>query len=554
MPDDHELVLAYHERSKHRPGRYAASLGYLDWDSQPDPFRVYTGAEALALPRSGLSGGPGWGDLFCPGAVPAAPLGVAWIDALLLHSLALSAWKQQGASRWSLRVNPSSGNLHPTEAYLLAPAIDGLSPGPGLYHYSPLLHALERRAAVDPDTWAALCGGLPAPCLLLGLSTIAWREAWKYGERAFRYCQHDLGHAIAAVALAAALQGWRAVELPAPDDAALAALLGLRPGAGPEPELPETLLLLVPGDAVLDPAALHRWTPPAAALARFAALPMCGEANQLSATHEAWPVIDEVSRATRRPPGALAPAAASPAGRAPTTTSAPGDPAAAALIRGRRSAVAMDGRTGITRAGFYDMLLRTCPQGLPQSTIAGPARVDLAIFVHRVEGLDPGLYLLLRDPERRDLWRAAADPAFAWTRADGCPDALDLSLLRAGDGRMSAAAIACGQAIAADGCFALAMLADLRDLPGAPWLYRRLFWETGAIGQTLYLEAEALGIAATGIGCFFDERMHAMLGLQGRALQSLYHFTVGGRVDDERLQTRDAYFHLAGVATGPQST
>ena len=30
----------------------------------------------------------------------------------------------------------------------------------------------------------------------------------------------------------------------------------------------------------------------------------------------------------------------------------------------------------------------------------------------------------------------------------------------------------------------------VRRLPGAPWLYRRLFWETGAIGQTLYLEAE----------------------------------------------------------------
>ena len=202
---------------------------------------------------------------------------------------------------------------HPATVHLVgSPAIDGLSPGPGLYHYSPLLHALERRAAVDPDTWAALCGGLPAPCLLLGLSTIAWREAWKYGERAFRYCQHDLGHAIAAVALAAALQGWRAVELPAPDDAALAALLGLRPGAGPEPELPETLLLLVPGDAVLDPAALHRWTPPAAALARFAALPMCGEANQLSATHEAWPVIDEVSPAGG---GSRTAVCAAPAGR-----------------------------------------------------------------------------------------------------------------------------------------------------------------------------------------------------------------------------------------------
>lgn len=76
----------------------------------------------------------------------------------------------------------------------------------------------------------------------------------------------------------------------------------------------------------------------------------------------------------------------------------------------------------------------------------------------------------------------------------------------------------------------------------------------GRAALRVYLEAEALGIAATGIGCFFDDRMHAMLGLQGRALQSLYHFTVGGRVDDERLQTRDAYFHLAGVATGPRST
>ena len=69
--------------------------------------------------------------------------------------------------------------------------------------------------------------------------------------------------------------------------------------------------------------------------------------------------------------------------------------------------------------------------------------------------------------------------------------------------------------------------------------------------QAGVLQAEALGIAATGIGCFFDDRMHAMLGLQGRALQSLYHFTVGGRVDDERLQTRDAYFHLEGAATAP---
>jgi hypothetical protein len=53
------------------------------------------------------------------------------------------------------------------------------------------------------------------------------------------------------------------------------------------------------------------------------------------------------------------------------------------------------------------------------------------------------------------------------------------------------------------------------------------------IGQALYLGAEALGISATGIGCFFDDPMHELLGLTTRDFQSLYHFTVGGRVDDD---------------------
>jgi len=37
-------------------------------------------------------------------------------------------------------------------------------------------------------------------------------EAWKYGERAFRYCQHDIGHALAALSYAAACLGW-SIEL-----------------------------------------------------------------------------------------------------------------------------------------------------------------------------------------------------------------------------------------------------------------------------------------------------------------------------------------------------
>ena len=82
------------------------------------------------------------------------------------------------------------------------------------------------------------------------------------------------------------------------------------------------------------------------------------------------------------------------------------------------------------------------------------------------------------------------------------------------------------------------------ELETAPCRYRHLFWETGMIGQVLYLEAEAQGVRATGIGCFFDDPVHELLGLADDTFQSLYHFTVGGPREDGRLATRDAYHHL----------
>lgn len=79
------------------------------------------------------------------------------------------------------------------------------------------------------------------------------------------------------------------------------------------------------------------------------------------------------------------------------------------------------------------------------------------------------------------------------------------------------------------------------------WAYRRLFWEAGVIGQVLYLEATAAGLSGTGIGCYFDDAVHALLGLAGASMewQSLYHFAVGRAVDDERLSTLPAYHHLS---------
>ncbi len=53
-PDDQhslKIVFDYHQRTKHHIRQYARSLGYMDWATQPDPFRTYRGAEPLLLER-----------------------------------------------------------------------------------------------------------------------------------------------------------------------------------------------------------------------------------------------------------------------------------------------------------------------------------------------------------------------------------------------------------------------------------------------------------------------------------------------------------------------
>ena len=95
------------------------------------------------------------------------------------------------------------------------------------------------------------------------------------------------------------------------------------------------------------------------------------------------------------------------------------------------------------------------------------------------------------------------------------------------------------------------MIADFAQTIRAKgaWWYRRLFWEAGVLGQVLYLEAEAAGVRSTGIGCYFDDAFHELLGLTGDEFQDLYHFTVGGPVEDHRLMTLPPYAHLQRTRT-----
>jgi len=548
-----QRTLAYHQRTKHHPHRFATSLGYLDWDTQPDPFRRYKGAQLLPLDLVEPADEPGYESAFWRGLLPSQPITRRTVSVLFQDSLALSAWKQvtdpagQVLGRWALRVNPSSGNLHPTEGYLIAGPIPGLAERPAVYHYAPHEHGLELRRQLGEEEWRGLSEQLPPNTLLIGLTSVYWRESWKYGERAFRYCHHDVGHAIAAVSIAAAGLGWDAVMLENLLDPELASLLGIASQDGIEAEHPDCLLAITSRERPSSSARSERLRLPPTAL-EPRSVTWHGAPNQLSHDHQEWPIIDDVGLATEKvdlPSESLWDAERA----AKDPLAIEGSPhSLRRIIQQRRSAVALDGRTGLTRNAFYKMLLKVVPgrDQVPFYTLPWRPRIDLALLVHRVQDVEPGLYLLLRDSSRQDSLRAAMDPRFVWERPPACPGSLPLFLLRSGDHRGTADGISCGQSIAADGAFAVAMLAEYRSSLETlgPWFYRRLHWEAGLVGQVLYLEAEAAGIRATGIGCFFDDSTHDLLGLKDDQYVDIYHFTMGSPIDDPRLQTRPPYAHL----------
>ncbi len=561
-----ETVYRYHQETKHEFNRFSRSLGYLDWANQPDPFRRYQGAPLIPLPHLTLEQepfSPSYDSLFESTPIPPQPVTLETLSRFFEYGLSLTAWKEYNGTRWALRSNPSSGNLHPTEGYLIINKLPDLELKPGVYHYAPKEHALEHRWALPAEQINRIFEGIPTGGFLVGLSSIHWREAWKYGERAFRYCQHDTGHAIGTLRIAAATLGWNLVLLHDISDQTIERLLGLSRSPDfekAERENPELIAAVWPQHSQDQPNINFSLSEFDAAF--FATETWKGKANRLSKDDQViWDIIDEVTAASWKGVDQKNITSYEPARHEESRpkhesqgSSPKGDILAGQIIHQRRSAVAFDGRTGLSSSRFFTMLQRIMPQGtqpvadrpMPWDALPWHPTVHFALFVHRVTEISPGLYWLNRSPERRhwSYFQSRMHQQFSWSKPRECPPDLPLYLLEEGNAQQLAMQLSCGQEIASDSAFALGMVAEFDESleEFGPWFYKRLFWETGLIGQVLYLEAEAAGIRSTGIGCFFDDPVHRVFGFHPHTIwQSLYHFTVGGPLDDGRLTTLPPY-------------
>jgi SagB-type dehydrogenase family enzyme len=470
----------YHEATKHSAASLRRTPHVLDWANMPDPFRHYEGVPVLDLPAD-----PPFPETLAldvlRGVSGSTPLedGPTFLSQLLFYSAAISATKRVPSTgfQYALRVNPSSGNLHPTEFHFVT---RGLKNWPdGLYHYRPSSHMAEQRAAGQFSV-----AGSDAPIVFI-LTSIAWREAWKYRHRAYRYCLHDIGHAWQALVLAARAMGCDSHAIRDFPDDEVARLCRLS-----EDEWP-MLIVEIRRNVEHNPDVRETiW--------------YGGQPNQLSKEVTAYPLIDAIHAATKLAVGNKVESALTGSGEIKLPPPATSTRTFGEVVRARRSALDFVG-------GTQSMSL---PQLSAILTAATPplSFIQLFLYVHRIDQLEPGVYR---------FW----------------PEHTELERIKTGDQRVAAAGLSLGQDLAGNACVAFSMIADLdrATRAHADRGYRYVHFEAGAIGHRLYLAAEALGLGATGIGAFYDEDVHRYLHLTPEQGQVVYHFAIGYPVPDPRL-------------------
>jgi SagB-type dehydrogenase family enzyme len=486
----------YHELTKHSVESLGRARRNLDWANMPDPFRHYEGVPIRDLPADppspeipaievlrGRSGGT------------LARQGATFLSQLMFYSASISASKKVAStgSIYALRVNPSSGNLHPTEFHFCTRAL--VEWPNGLYHYRSSSHMAEQRGTGD---FAGKLTDTDDP-LIFVLTSIAWREAWKYGNRAYRYCLHDIGHAWQALTLAARAIGCGSFALGHFLDDAVSECCLLNSDEWP--------MLIV---------ALHGPSIPQKMLDPVETVLFGGRPNRLSDQQVSYPQTERVHAATKIHSEGLIPFAGQPKpnGRGEIKLPSPGstDYGFGEVVRARRSALDFRGGDESISLSKLAALLSVTEAPL-FADFAGLRFVQLFLYVHRVEGLAPGVYR---------YW----------------PEHGELEKIKQGDQRLVAAALSLGQDLAANACVTFSMIGDFENATRiyGDRGYRYVHFEAGAIGQRMYLAAEALSLRATGIGAFFDDEVHRYLNLDPEQGQVVYHFAVGHPVPDPRLE------------------
>lgn len=198
MNEEIKYALDYHQETKHSQMSIRLSNHYLDWDNKPKSFKFYNNIPPIALPT----------DFPLPKlnvitmketnhitALETPKINTELLSSLLFFSSGITRQMKFPHGKYYMRAAPATGALYPIEVYIVSENINGLQAG--VYHFCPGEFSLTRLREGDYRQFLSEAAGfeqaiMNSPFTII-LSSIAWRNAWKYQARSYRHWFWDSG-------------------------------------------------------------------------------------------------------------------------------------------------------------------------------------------------------------------------------------------------------------------------------------------------------------------------------------------------------------------------
>ena len=490
----------YHKLTSYQ--RNQMSQHSLDWRNQPSTFKTYPNIELIPLPREVQHDNEKLSNVLKRSCKKndAVALEIADLSRILALAYSITGKTPYGDDYHYYRSVASAGALYPVEIYVATHDVEGLQDG--LYHFSIAVHGLVDLRSEDISGWVAdYLQDIPEkrPSLIFFFTTIFFRSAWKYRDRAYRYHLLDSGHLIENLAVALKAQGLPFCLSYDFDDQAVNRMLGLD-------ETKEVCLAVcqVPGpdklerdDGKKDIAEL---------------MDSIKGASRVSHKEYAYPAIADMHMA-----GAIK----FPAARAAAPKLDPVCASSGRIIK-IKSSVPWPEKTNYedsfllrrSRRNFIPTLLSrkymmalleclTMTYRIISSENEYQSSVRTGFITGNVEGFEPGFYLT---DELESSFKMVDSGSFTGLMASICLDQKWLT----------------------NASVHFLFITDLKKLEQyyGPRSYRYAMLQSGRLGERLYLAATAMGLRCCGIGAFYDKEAARLLKLKAGS-KLLYLVAVG---------------------------
>ncbi len=496
---------SYHDATKHSWASVRSGGHMMDFTNQPRPWKLYEaelptidlGGEPAVSGAAGASGATALDALRGPwDAEPAAGLTLRSIATLLLLSAGVTKQLSFPGGTMRFRAAACTGALYHIELYLIAGDLPGLPAG--VYHFGAHDNALRLLRAGDfRGALARASGGeraLSGAQAVVVYTTTYWRNAWKYGARAYRHAFWDSGTIIANTLATANAHSIPASVVTGFVDEDVNRLIGVDGET-------EAAVALVP----LERAGATPPDAPGIEPLALGTVPLSREEIDfppIRAMHAASSLGPDDDVAAWRGKGA--PPAEAAAGGLVALPDGPWSGLGleetiarrGSSRRFERAPVALADAAAVLRAAGHRVPLDATAPGAPALTTA-------YVIANAIDGVPAGAYRYVRD-----------GPA--------------LELLRKGDTREAAAHLDLDQPLGGDAAFNVYFLADMHTLLGqlGNRAYRAAQLDASIAAGRAYLAAYALGLGATGL-TFYDDEVTDFFGPSAAGKSVMFLIAVG---------------------------